>query len=190
MGVHDEEAGSKDDSNEEPFGPWMIATKRGRKPYSGKEITGGSHRNREFARTDISRFQILDQVSDEYENHGHAACTDLPSTSRQPFIPTSNPIFTSNPGNSVKTLARRKPHNKAVAAKPQSGTPKALATSTVSPFQPSAFNTREEVITPLPHANQNPKLNTFPQPAYNNQTVIPIETTLDPTKHTVVFCSS
>ena len=59
----------------------MIATKRGRKPYNGKEITGGSNRNREFAGTGISRFQILDQVSDKDENHGHAACTNLPSTS-------------------------------------------------------------------------------------------------------------
>ncbi|XP_024038245.1 uncharacterized protein LOC112097293 [Citrus clementina] len=99
------EVGSKDDNNVEPFGPWMIATKRGWKPKIGKENTGDLNRNKEGAGAGISRFQILAQVSEEDENQGHAACTDFPSTSRQPFKPASNLTFTSNTRNIAKTLA-------------------------------------------------------------------------------------
>ncbi|KAK9205125.1 hypothetical protein WN943_015392 [Citrus x changshan-huyou] len=185
-----QEVGRKDDSNMEPFGPWMIATKRGRKPISGKEIAGGSNRNREFAGTGISRFQILAQVSDEDGNDGHAACTDLPSTSRQPFTLVTNPMFTSNTRNTAKTLARRKSYNKNVATRSLNRKPNAPTSSTFNPFQPSAFNTREENMTPLPHANQNSNPHTLPQTGYNNQMFPPLETTLDPIKHTMVFFCS
>ena len=50
---------SNDDRNVEPFRPWMIATRRGRKPNSGKENTGDSNRNREFIGAGTLRFQIL-----------------------------------------------------------------------------------------------------------------------------------
>lgn len=52
------------------------------KPNSGKESTGDSNRNREFAGAGISRFQILAQVPDEGGDPVHAAYTDFPSTSR------------------------------------------------------------------------------------------------------------
>ena len=184
------EDGSKDDSHVEPFGPWMIATKRGWKPKIGKENTSDLNRNMESAGAGISRFQILAQVSEEDENQGHADCTDFLSTSRQPFRPVSNLTFTSNTGNIAKTLARRKLQNKAVAASPQSRKQNAPKTSTVNPFQPSAFNTNKEDRIPLPHANQNFKPHTFPQQASSNRLVLPFETTLDPAKHAVVFCSS
>lgn len=79
------DVGRKDDDNVVPFGPWMIATRRGRKPNSGKENISDLNRNREHAGASTSRFQILAQVTDECENPVHAAFTDIPSTSRQPL---------------------------------------------------------------------------------------------------------
>ncbi|KAK9190246.1 hypothetical protein WN943_018848 [Citrus x changshan-huyou] len=129
----------------------MIANRRGRKPNSGKLSFDDLNCNRELAGAGTSRFQILAQVPDEFENPVHAAFTDIPSTLCQPFIPTSNPTFTSKRETTAKTLARHKPHTKAMAAKTQSRKP-----------------------------NQ----------ASSNQYVSPLATTLDPTKCTVVFCSS
>ena len=46
----------KDDDNVVPFGPWMIATRRGRKPNSGKENISDLNHNREHAGAGTSRF--------------------------------------------------------------------------------------------------------------------------------------
>ena len=70
-----------------------------------------------------SRFHILTQVLDEGGHHVHEACTDLPSTSRQPFIPASNHTFTAKTDHTAKTLARRKLQNKTVVVRNQSRKP-------------------------------------------------------------------
>ncbi|KAK9207991.1 hypothetical protein WN944_000342 [Citrus x changshan-huyou] len=139
--------GSNGDNNVELFGPWMIATRRGRKPNIGQENTGNSNRNREFT--------------------GAARAN-----------------------NSAKTMARRKPQNKAVVARNQSRKPNVPVTATCNPLQPSAFSTREKEISILPHANRNFEPHIFPQKVSSNQLVAPFATTLDPSKHTVFVCSS
>lgn len=150
-----QDVGCNDNSNKESFGPWMIATRRGMKRNSGKENFGDLNRNRELARAGTSRFQILAQVPNECENHVHATFTDIPSTSRQPFIPTSNPTFTSNREIKAKTLARRKPHTKAMVARTQSRKPNVAVNPICNPLQPSGLNIRENDTNPLPHANYN-----------------------------------
>lgn len=182
--------GSNGENNVELFGPWMIATRRGRKPNIGKENTGDSNRNREFTGAGTSRFHILSKVSDEGGNHVHEACPDFPSTSRQPFMPASNHTFTARADTSAKTMARRKPQNKAVAARNQSRKPNVPVTPTCNPLQPSVFSTREKEISILPHANRSFEPHIFPQKASSNQLVAPFATTLDPSKHTVFVCSS
>lgn len=167
----------------------LVVMKIARKPNSGKLSFGDLNRNRELAGAGTSRFQILAQVPDEFENPVHAAFTDIPSTSR-PFIPTSNPTFTSKRETTAKTLARRKPHTKAVAARTQSRKPNVPVNPICNPSQLSGLNIRENDINPLPHANHNLNSNVIPQQASSNQYVSPLATTVDPAKHTVVFCSS
>ncbi|KAK9204200.1 hypothetical protein WN943_014458 [Citrus x changshan-huyou] len=50
-----QDVGRKDDDNVVPFGPWMIATRRGRKPNSGKENISDLNHNREHAGAGTSR---------------------------------------------------------------------------------------------------------------------------------------
>ena len=182
--------GSKGDNNVELFGPWMMATRRGRKPNIGKENIGDSNRSRDFTGAGTSRFHILTQVSDEGGHHEHEACPDCPSTSRQPFMPAANPTFTARADISAKSTARRKLQNKAGVARNQSRKPNIPITPICNPFQPSAFRSREKEITILPHANQSFEPHIFPQKVSSNQLVAPFVTTLDPSKHTMVVCSS
>ncbi|KAK9225954.1 hypothetical protein WN943_010999 [Citrus x changshan-huyou] len=74
----------------------MIATRKGRRFNSGKEINNGLNRNRENTGAGVSRFQILEQASDDREHPTHAAMNDIPSTSHQ--LNTANPyqIFSVN----------------------------------------------------------------------------------------------
>ena len=51
--------GSNIDNNVELFGPWIIATRRGRKPNFGKENTRDSNYYREVTGAGTSRFHIL-----------------------------------------------------------------------------------------------------------------------------------
>ncbi|KAK9209900.1 hypothetical protein WN944_002269 [Citrus x changshan-huyou] len=181
--------GSNGDSNVEPFGPWIMAPRRGRKPNNGRENASDLNRNREFTGAGTSRFHILTQVPDEGGHHVHEACTDFPSTSRQPFISASNPTFTAKTDNTIQILARRKLQNKTVVTRNQSRKPNVPVVPTSNPFQPSDFSIREEDITLLPHANQKSNSHSFPQKVSSNQCVVPFATTLDPTKHTMVFCA-
>ncbi|KAK9187927.1 hypothetical protein WN944_019326 [Citrus x changshan-huyou] len=115
---------------------------------------------------------------------------DIPSTSRQPLIPILNLTFTSNNDTITKTLARRKQHTKAVATKSQNRKPTTLMNPIQNPFQSNAFHIRENGINSPPHANPNQNPRPIPQFGLSNQQFSPLTTTFDPTKHTVVFCSS
>ncbi|KAK9193381.1 hypothetical protein WN944_004078 [Citrus x changshan-huyou] len=77
-----------------------------------------------------------------------------------------------------------------MVAKSQSRKPTVLVNPIQNPFQSSALNIRENDINSPPHANHNPNSHFTPQLVSSNQHVFPLATTLDPTKHTVVFCSS
>ncbi|KAH9743054.1 DUF4283 domain-containing protein [Citrus sinensis] len=173
------------DSNAESFGPWMIATRKGRKFNSGKDINNGLTKNRENTGAGGSRFQLLEQVTDDREHPTHAAVTDIPSTSHQ--LNTANPyqIFTANHEDRTKTPARRKQHITAFTAKPQKKTPTSSLNPIRNPFQQSTFTLRD-----LPHANPRTESCFNPQPNPNHQQISPLVTTLDPKKHTVIFCEN
>lgn len=168
----------------------MIATRKRRKPNSSKENISDSNRNHKPIGVSASRFQILSQVSDECVNLVHAAPKDIPSTSRQPLIPILNLTFTSNNDTITKTLARHKRHTKAVATKSHNRKPTTLMNPIQNPFQSNVFHIRENDINSPPHANPNYNPRLIPQFDLSNQQFFPLATTFDPTKHTVVFCSS
>ncbi|KAK9213798.1 hypothetical protein WN944_005783 [Citrus x changshan-huyou] len=144
------EANREDAVMVEPFGPWMIVTRKGRKPNNCQ--------NREPNGASESRFHILAQMTDLHENPLHGASTDVPSTSKQPSPPSSNPIFTFN--------------NDKVFKPPT-----------------TALHIREKTIISTPHDNPSQIHCPSTHAAPNNQQTPPVATTLDPTKHTVVFSS-
>ncbi|KAK9181331.1 hypothetical protein WN944_024468 [Citrus x changshan-huyou] len=181
--------GCHDYSNVEPFGPWMIATRKGRRINVGMEKNSELNRNRESIRASTSRFHVLAQDSDEQEDPAHAAVKDAPSTSRQPNMSYLNPIFTSHQEPMARHGLRRKPRNKVAITKPQ-GRKLATSCNTLqNPFQPSGFPTSENDVNHTPYANQNPTSFVTSRFATELQQVSHLTTTLDSTKHTVVFCS-
>ena len=95
-------------SNAEPFRLWMIATRKGRKFISSKDNNNGFNRNRDNTGAGFSRFQILEQVTDDCEHPTHAAMKDNPSTSHQPIAANPYRIFTANHEARRKNPARRK----------------------------------------------------------------------------------
>ena len=151
-----QEFGCHDASIVEPFGPWMIVTRKGRRTNNGMENNSELNRNREPFGASTSRFHILAQVSDEREDPAPAVVKDIPSTSRQPHMPTLNPTFTSHQETITRTSARRKPYNKVVVTKPQGRKPTTSMNPFQNPFQSSVFTTSEKDVNPTPHANLNP----------------------------------
>ncbi|KAK9202633.1 hypothetical protein WN944_017845 [Citrus x changshan-huyou] len=147
------------------------------------------HRNRELFGASNTRFHILAQATDEHEEPAAAMVKDIPSTSRQPPMHILNPTFTSHQETITRNGIRRKSRNKAVFTKPQV---KEMATS-MNPFQnpfPSSVHTiSAKDVNSTPNANRNPTPFVTSQAAPDHQQVSHIATTLDPTKHTVVFCS-
>ncbi|KAH9777844.1 DUF4283 domain-containing protein [Citrus sinensis] len=178
------------EGNAESFGPWMIATRRGRKFNSGKDINNGLNKNRENTGAGVSRFQILEQVTDDREHPTHAAVIDNPSTSHQPNTTNPYKIFTANHDDRAKTPARRKQHTTAATVKSQKKTPTSFLNPTRNPFQQSTFTLREENTNYLPHAN--PRTESCLNPHFNpsHQQISPLVSTLDPKKHTVIFCAN
>ncbi|KAK9226373.1 hypothetical protein WN943_011420 [Citrus x changshan-huyou] len=67
--------GCHDASNMEPFGLWMIVTRRGRRTNVGIEKNSELSRNRESFGATTSRFHVLAQDSDEQEYPAHAVHT-------------------------------------------------------------------------------------------------------------------
>ncbi|KAK9198577.1 hypothetical protein WN944_013763 [Citrus x changshan-huyou] len=177
-------------NNAEPFGPWMIATRKGRKFNSGKDIYNGLNRNRENTGAGVSRFQILEQATDDREHPTHAAMNDIPSTSHQPNTANPYQIFTANHEVRTKVPARRKQHTTTVTAKPQKKTPTTSLNPTRNPFQQSTFTLREENTNYLPHANPWTESSHNPQFNPSHQQISPLGTTLDPKKHTVILCDN
>ncbi|XP_024035663.1 uncharacterized protein LOC112096450 [Citrus clementina] len=176
------EANREDAAMVEPFGPWMIVTRKGRKLNNGqsREPNGASE----------SRFHILAQMTDLHENPLHGASTDVPSTSKQPSPSSSNPIFTFNNDKIFKPPVRRQQTPKSAASKPPTRKPFTPMNPTSSPFQTTALHIREKSTLSTPHDNPSQIHCPITYAALNNQQTPPVATTLDPSKHTVVFCSS
>ena len=63
-----QEDGRSEDTHFEPFGPWIVASKRGRKLASGKETVREQNRNRSIQGNTVLRFQVLDQIHEENFN--------------------------------------------------------------------------------------------------------------------------
>ncbi|KAH9722319.1 reverse transcriptase domain-containing protein [Citrus sinensis] len=173
------EANRDDDTMVEPFGPWMIVTRKGRKPNNGQ--------NHEPNGVSESRFHILAQMSDLHENPVHEASTDVPSTSKQPSPYSLNPIFTFNNDKIIKPPVRRQQNPKTAASKPQTRKPSTPMNPTRNPFQTAAYHVRGKNIISTPHANPSQIPCPTTHVVSNNQQAPSAATTLDPTKHTVVF---
>ncbi|KAH9783624.1 DUF4283 domain-containing protein [Citrus sinensis] len=163
---------------------------KGRKFNSGKDINNGLNRNRENTGAGVSRFQNLEQVTDDREHPHHAAVIDNPSTSHQPNTANPYQIFTANHEDRTKTLARCKQHTTTVTAKPQKKTPASSLNLTRNPFQQSTFTLREENTNFLPHANPRTESCLNPQFNPSHQQISPLVTTLDPKMHMVIFCAN
>ena len=174
-------ANREDAATIELFDPWMIVTRKERKPNNGQ--------NCEPSGVSESWFHILAHMSDVHENPVHGASTNIPSTSRQPSLSSLNPIFTFNNDTIVKPPVRRQQNPKTVALKPQNRKPSTLINTTRNPFQTNTLHIREKKIITTPHANPSQIPCPIPHVDSNNQQALSVTTTLDPTKHTVVFCS-
>lgn len=96
----------------------LIATRKGRRPNNGMENNNELNWNREPFGASTSRFHVLAQAPDEREKPAPAVAKDIPSASRQPFMHTLNPTFTSHQETMIRTGIRRKPRNKVVLTKP------------------------------------------------------------------------
>ncbi|KAH9769017.1 DUF4283 domain-containing protein [Citrus sinensis] len=184
-----QEFGYHDASKGDPFGPWMIATRKGRRSNTGMGNNSDLHRNREPFRASNTRFHVLAQATDEHEEPVAAMGKDIPSTSRQPPMPILNPTFTAHQETITRNGTRSKPRKKAVFTKPQG---RKMATSTIpfqNPFPSSAHTISAKDVNSTYHANRHPTYFGTSQAAPDHQQVSHIATTLDPTKHTVIFCS-
>lgn len=168
----------------------MIVTRKGRKQFTGKENSSNSDRNREQTEVGNSKFQVLAQHPDGNDSSIHIAHTDIPSTSRHNPTLFMNPPFTTNNAPLNKNTARRKPPTKTAVKKPTILKPTSSISPNQNPFQSLAFHEREKDTTTPTHAN--PSYDKHPSPNFcpGFQQVSPLDTTLDPTKHKVVFCSS
>lgn len=114
---------------------------------------------------------------------------DIPSTSRQPPLPTLNPTFTAHKETITRTSVRSKLPNKAAVTKTQSIRPTTPMNPIQNLFQSSVLNMRENEVNFPPHANPNPTPFVTSHIAPSNHQVSHLATTLDPTRHIVVFCS-
>ncbi|KAH9782115.1 DUF4283 domain-containing protein [Citrus sinensis] len=79
---------------------------------------------------------------------------------------------------------------KSAASKPPNRKPFTPMNPTRNPFQTTALHIREKTIISTPHDNPSQIHCPITHAAPNNQQTPHVATTLDPTKHTVVFCSS
>ncbi|KAH9704135.1 hypothetical protein KPL70_011340 [Citrus sinensis] len=184
-----QDGGCHDASTIEPFGPWMIATRKGRKTNNGKENSSEPNRNREPFGANTTRFHILAQVPEEREEPAPAMFPDIPSTSRQPTLPILNPTFAAYKETIIRTSTRSKLHNKAAGTKTQNRRPPTPMNPIQNPFPSSALNMREKEVNFLSHANPNSNPFVTSPTAPSNHQVSHLATTLDLTRHTVVFCS-
>ncbi|KAK9193105.1 hypothetical protein WN944_003802 [Citrus x changshan-huyou] len=184
-----QDGGCHDASTIEPFGPWMIVTRKGRKTNNGKENSSEPNRNREPFGANTTRFHILPQVPEEREDPAPAMFLDILSTSRQQALPTLNPTFTTHKENLIRTSTRSKLHNKAAGTKTQNRRPPTPMNPIQNPFPSSALNMREKEVNFSSHANPNSNPFVTSPRAPSNHQVSHLATTLDPTRHTVVFCS-
>ena len=147
----------------EPFGPWMITTRKGRRTNKGMENNIESFQNREPFEASTSRFHVLAQTLDEREDHAPTVAKDIPSTSHQPPMHTLNPIFTSQQETMIRTGIRRKPRNKVVLTKSKGRNLTTSMNPNQNPFQSSDFFTSEKDADYTPHANRNPSSLVTPQ---------------------------
>ncbi|XP_024041874.1 uncharacterized protein LOC127898858 [Citrus sinensis] len=91
--------GCNGDSTVEPFGPWMMAPRRGRKPNNGRVNTGDLNRNREFTGAGTSREVATDHIerqgsdpqplADPPNNHNTSRVKEGGHVCNHPDVPMS-----------------------------------------------------------------------------------------------------
>ncbi|KAK9200137.1 hypothetical protein WN944_015333 [Citrus x changshan-huyou] len=179
-------------SHLEPFGPWMIASKRGRRPNAGKENEDVLNRNKMHQGTHVSRFQVLAQIPGETANGAPTEPHVLPEIPGhfQATNSNSNPNTITFRANLSKSANRRQQRKKAAMSiqnRPE-------ASTSNNPFQnidfirdPSNIPTNDAHYNS--HANPSFIFRHFTHATSASHTTKSIPITLDPTKHTTVFCS-
>ena len=114
-------------SHFESFGPWMIASKKGRCPNAGKENGNALNRNRMPQGTHVSIFQVLAQMNEETSNGVPTEPQVLPDIPGQ-FQATnsnSNPskiTFRANLSKSATRLQQRKKAVMSIQNRPEAST--------------------------------------------------------------------
>ncbi|KAH9735625.1 reverse transcriptase domain-containing protein [Citrus sinensis] len=187
-----QENGKAEDNHFEPFGPWMVAYRRGRKPASGKETVGEPKRNRLSQENTTSRFQVLDKIYEETVNRENPETAVAPDIYLQFQATTSKTNHETIPAKAKpsKSVIRREQRKKAAAIK--QNLPEAFPATKPSQIADISFDpstSHKNDVSNIPHANPNfiPCLFTHGKPTGHITTTAP--TTLDPTNHTVVFCT-
>ncbi|KAK9200353.1 hypothetical protein WN944_015550 [Citrus x changshan-huyou] len=187
-----QENGRAEDNHFEPFGPWMVAYRRGRKPASDKETVGEPKRNRLSQENTTSRFQVLDQIHEETVIRETPEIDVAPDTYLQFQATTSKTNHETIPAKAKpsKSVLRREQRKKAATVK--QNLPEAFPATKPSQIADISFvpsTSHKNDVNNIPHANPNfiPCLFTHGKPTSHITTTVP--TTLDPTNHTVVFCS-
>uniref|UniRef100_A0A1S8ACP9 GroES-like zinc-binding alcohol dehydrogenase family protein n=1 Tax=Citrus limon TaxID=2708 RepID=A0A1S8ACP9_CITLI len=176
----------------EPFGPWMIASKRGRRPNAGKENSDVLNRNKMQQGNHASRFQVLTQIPEETSNGLPTEPHVLPDIPGhfQATNSNSNPSTITFKANLSKSATRRQQRKKAamiIQNRPE-------ASTSNNPFQNTdsiqdLSNSHINVVHYNSHANPRFIFCPFTHATSANHITKSIPITLDPTKHTTVFCS-
>ena len=179
-------------SHLEPFGPWMIVSKRGRRLNAGKENGDVFNRNRMHQGTHVSRFQVLAQIPEETANGAPTEPHVLPEIPGhfQATNSNSNPntiTFRANLSKSANRWQQRKKAAMSIQNRPE-------ASTSNNPFQNTNFiqdpsNSLTNDARYNSHANPSFIFHPFTHATSASHTTKSIPITLDPTKHTTVFCS-
>lgn len=176
----------------EPFGPWMIASKRGRRSNAGKENGDVLNRNKMQQGNHASRFQVLAQIPEETSNGLPTEPHVLPDIPGhfQATNSNSNPSTITFKANLSKSATRRQQRKKAamiIQNRPEASTSNNPFQNTDSIQDPS--NSHINVVHYNSHAKPRFIFCPFTHATSANHITKSIPITLDPTKHTTVFCS-
>ena len=128
-----QEDGRSEDTHFEPFGPWMVASRKGRKIASGKETVGEPNQNRSIQGNTVSRFQVLEQIHEENLNRAIPELHDLPDTYLQFQATTNKANHETIPAKAKPSKSALRRHQRKKAAAVIQNIPEAFPST--KPFQ-------------------------------------------------------
>ncbi|KAL9437499.1 hypothetical protein AB3S75_023378 [Citrus x aurantiifolia] len=176
----------------ESFGPWMIASRRGRRPNTGKENGDVLNRNQMPQGAHVSKFHVLEQINEENSEEVPTEpqlTADIPGQ-LQAANNNSNPSMITFRANLSRSATRRQQRKNAAMHRqhqPEASTSKNPSQNTGLNRAP--LNSHTNDAKHLSHANPTFTFRplTHAYPTSHNTISIPI--TLDSTKHTAVLCT-